>query len=224
MTHPLLRLDFYPTAVLMTQWKKQQNDHGSPTDARLLTPTTTYPVSIHDIATACTNIDFSSGFLPANTLFWQQRANTIRLGVYIPARRWQLQTAERSYHLPLPPLIFVGAGTSYHIFAVKKKPALSLPKGPLDQHAPLFHTPCPNVYSNGRVCAGSTPFPTCTAQTIHHALTLFMEGSHFNADLSNNKCRRHPHDVRQLWQELDGKKRFPLGQLIPMRCTLSDLL
>lgn len=216
MTHPLLRLDFYPTAVLMTQWNKQRNDLASPTDARLPTPTTTYPVSIHDVATACTKIDFSSGFLPPNTLFWQRRADTIRLGIYVPVRRWQLQTAERTYHLPLPPLIFVGAGTSYQIFAVKKRP--------LNQHAPLFHAPCPNVHNSGSICAGNTPFPTCTAQTIHQALTLFMERSHFNADLSNNKCRRHPHDVRQLWQALDGKKRFPLGQLVPMHLRLSELL
>lgn len=216
MTHPLLRLDFYPTAVLMTQWNKPQHDLASPTGACLPPQTTTYPVSIHDVATACTKIDFSSGFLPPNTLFWQQRADTIRLGIYVPARRWHLQTAERTYHLPLPPLIFVGAGTSYQIFAVKKRP--------LDQQAPLFYAPCPNVYSSGSICAGNTPFPVCTTQTIHHALTLFMEGSHFNADLSNNKCRRHPHDVRQLWAEIDGKKRFPLGQLVPMQRTLSHLL
>jgi hypothetical protein len=44
---------------------------------------------------------------------------------------------------------------------------------------------------------------------------LFIEGSLFNADLSRGKCQSHPEDVRQLWSELDGRKRFPLSELVP---------
>jgi hypothetical protein len=41
-----------------------------------------------------------------------------------------------------------------------------------------------------------------------------MENSLFNGDLSRGKCRRYPDDVRQLWAELEGKKRFPLSELV----------
>jgi hypothetical protein len=50
-----------------------------------------------------------------------------------------------------------------------------------------------------------------------------MEGSLFNADLITGKCRSHPDDVRRLWIDLDGKKRFPLSELMPMQMTLNRL-
>ena len=199
---PRLRLDFYDTAVLLSRWED---------DGRLLT----HPVSVHDVVSACTSVALSSGMLPANTLFWGQQANTTTLGIYVPARRWQVQTAERHYHLAMPPFVFVGSGTAYKIFAVKKRPS-----GEVD---PLYHAPCPNVHITGGICQGNAPFPTCAPQTIQVTLKLFMEGSLFNADLSQGKCRSHPDDVRQLWAELDGRPRFPLSELIPTQSSLQTL-
>lgn len=200
---PRLRLDFYNTAVLMTRWQ----DNGS---------LTTYPVSVHDVVSACTNVELSSGLLPANTLFWKQRANQAMLGVYVPARRWHVQTDDRTYHLPMPPFVFVGSGSSYKIFAVKKRP--------LSEAVSLYHAPCPNVHSSGGICQGNTPFPVCSPQTIQQALQLFMEGSLFNADLSQGKCQSHPDDVRDLWAELDGRRRFPLSELVLAQMRLQNLL
>jgi hypothetical protein len=51
-----------------------------------------------------------------------------------------------------------------------------------------------------------------------------MEESYFNTDLSQGKCHRHPDDVRRLWAELDGKKRFPLSELVACGRTLWNLL
>ena len=200
---PCLRLDFYDTAVLLSRWEE---------DGRLLT----HPVSVHDVVSACTNVALSSGMLPANTLFWGQQANTTMLGIYVPARRWRLQTAERHYHLPMPPFVFVGSGTAYKIFAVKKRPS-----GEDDR---LYHVPCPNVHTTGGICQGNAPFPDCSPQTIQAALKLFMEGSLFNADLSRGKCRSYPDDVRQLWAELDGRPRFPLSELASAQMRLRNLL
>ena len=197
-----LRLDFYSTNILMSQWQA---------DGRL----STYPVSIHDVVTACTSVEMSSGLLPPNTLFWRQQANLTMLGIYVPARRWTVQTDERSYHIPLPPFVFVGHGTSYKIFAVKKRPS--------DERARLYHAPCPNVHTTGNICQGNTPFPTCSPQNMQTALTLFIEDSYFNADLSNGKCQSYPDDVRQLWVNLDGKKRFPLKELVPTQRMLRNL-
>ncbi|MCP4994666.1 MAG: hypothetical protein GY934_12900, partial [Gammaproteobacteria bacterium] len=190
---PRLRLDFYKSAVLMSQWQE---------DGRI----TSYPVSIHDVVTACTKVDLSSGLLPTNTLFWQQQANQMVLGIYVVARRWWVQTEGRSYHLPMPPFVFVGNGSSYRIFAVKKRPS--------SEHDHLYHTPCPNVHTTGGICQGNTPFPVCSPQRIEQALHLFLEGSLFNADLSRGKCQYYPEDVRTLWADLDGRKRFPLSELV----------
>lgn len=200
---PRLRLDFYSSAVLMSRWED---------DGRLAT----YPVSVHDVVSACTNVQLSSGLLPPNTLFWKQQANQVMLGIYVPARRWRVQTEERGYHVPMPPFVFVGYGSSYHVFAVKKRPS--------NGQASLYHAPCPNVHTHGGICQGNTPFPVCSPQHIQTALTLFLEGSLFNADLSRGKCQSYLEDVRELWAELDGRKRFPLSELVPAQMTLWNLL
>jgi len=70
---PRLRLDFYSSAVLMSRWEG---------DGRLAT----YPVSVHDVVSACTNVQLSSGLLPPHTLFWKQQADQVMLGIYVPAR------------------------------------------------------------------------------------------------------------------------------------------
>ncbi|HRQ42145.1 MAG TPA: hypothetical protein PLD25_29855 [Chloroflexota bacterium] len=200
---PRLRLDFYNTTVLMSRWE----DNG-----RLAT----YPVSVHDVVSACTNVQLSSGLLPPNTLFWKQQANQVMLGIYVPARRWKVQTEEHSYHVPMPPFVFAGYGSSYYVFAVKKRPS--------SEHDQLYHAPCPNVHTHGGICQGNTPFPIYSPRNIQTALTLFLEGSLFNVDLSRGKCRSHPEDVRQLWAELDGRKRFPLGELVPTGRTINSVI
>ncbi|MCA9959164.1 MAG: hypothetical protein KC443_09020 [Anaerolineales bacterium] len=226
---PRLRLDFYETAVVMSRWAG---------DGRVVA----YPVSVHDVVGACTDIPLSSGLLPANTLFWGQQGPITTLGIYVPARRWRVNSdigsgfEIRPYHVPMPPLVFVGRGAAYRIFAVKKRPATSLcavqalhaefGKSPRlsGVDARLYHAPCPNVHPTGDICQGNTPFPGCSPQTIQAALTLFMEGSLFNADLSQGKCRSHPDDVRQLWAEWDGRSRFPLSELVPTSTCLQALL
>ena len=180
------------------------------------TAVTSYPVSALDVAAACTKLTAASGFLPANTLFWRQNGRVAALGIYVPARRWTVQTPAATRQIPLPPLVFAGEGRSYLIFAVKRRPQ--------DGQAQLYHAPCPNVGENGRICAGNTPFPVCSEQTIDSALTLFMTGSYFNNHQAAYKCRAFPDDVRQLWAQLEGKDRFPLGQLVASRWRLCALL
>jgi PRTRC genetic system protein B len=190
----------------------------------------TYPVSVHDVVSACTRVEMSSGLLPANTLFWKQRANQAVIGIYVPARRWQVQceTANDSevqgYQLPMPPFVFVGSGTAYQIFAVKRRPKVDVGQGQRNRQTRLFHAPCPNVHNSGSICQGNTPFPICSPETVHRTLQLFMEGSLFNADLSNGKCQSYSDHVRRLWAELDGRKRFPVSELEPMTTTLAELL
>ena len=220
---PELRLDFYETAVLMSKWSD---------DGRLQT----YPVDVHDVVGACAKIEMRSSLLPANALFWGQRGDKTMLGIYVPARRWQMQTDVRRYHLPMPPFVFIGVGTMYQIFAIKKRPfrqSSTQPfiKRPFQQSSTqkainiqLYHAPSPNVYGSGGICSGNTPFPACSSETIQTALKLFMEDSTFNADLCTGKCNSHQDDIRHLWEKLDGKKRFPLGELVPMNMRLQDLM
>ena len=208
---PELRLDFYETAVFMSKWAA---------DGRVQT----HPVDVHDIVGACAKMEMRSSLLPANTLFWGRRGNMTMLGIYVPARRWRIQTDARHYHLPMPPFVFVGMGTAYKVFAIKKRPFRQSAKQSSDHTIQLYHAPCPNVFTDGGICSGNTPFPACSPETIQTALRLFMEDSTFNADLCTNKCNSHKDDIRHLWEKLDGKKRFPLKELVPMNMHLQDLL
>jgi hypothetical protein len=182
----------------------------------------THPVSVHDAVSACSNIGLSSGLLPANTLFWKQQGNRPEIGIYVPARRWRMRVDSanreeaRTYHIPMPPLVFVGSGNAYQIYAVKRRPR--------DDYERLYHAPCPNVHHHGGICSGNTPFPVCSPQTIETALSLFMENSLFNGDLSRGKCRRYPDDVRQLWAEFEEKTYFPVSELVRSEAVLWNLL
>lgn len=167
---PKIRLDFYESAIFLTRF-----DDGG---------VTTYPVSVHDVAHACASIPLTTGLLPPNTLFWERQGDALTLALFVPARRWHMQLADgRNYHLPMPPFIFAGRGTTYYAYAVKAK---ARPRQP---PIPLWRMPCPNVHGNGQICPGNTPFPECSAATIEAALQLVMEGSQFNADLAAHKCR-----------------------------------
>jgi hypothetical protein len=169
-------------------------------------------VAVDDLVAAFSRVPVSSGLLPANCLFWGRENGQIRIAIYVPSRRWQLQTAERIFHVPLPPLVFIGAGDQYSIFAVKCRPRQMPFK--------LYHCPTPNVHPTGVVCQGSAPFPGCASVTIERALNLFLEGSLFNGDLAANRCRSFPADVRELWAQLEGAKRFPTGELLLARARL----
>jgi hypothetical protein len=201
---PLVRLDFYDSAVILSRYQQ-----GNPPAV------TTYPVSMTDIAAACAQLSVATGLLPPETLFWRSQGNVVSLAVFVPARPWLAQIGKERLLVPLPPFIFSGRERQYSVYAVKERP--------IDSRAPLYHFPAPNVNGNGLICAGSAPFPECRPESIYDALRLFLEGSRFNNDLSANKCRAFPKNVGELWRELDGKRKFPLKELVPMQRQLREL-
>ena len=137
---PLVRLDLYEQAIILTRFQEKG--------------TASYPVSVHDLAAALTDVPVSSGLLPANTLFWQRREGQTYIGIYVPGRRWTVLVGERQLTVPMPPLIFTGRGNHYAVYAIKRRPR--------DAHCRLYHAPCPNVHSHGAICQGNAPFPICT--------------------------------------------------------------
>jgi PRTRC genetic system protein B len=202
---PLVRLDFYDSAVILSRYHE-----GAPPAV------TAYPVSMTDVAAACAQLAVSTGLLPPETLFWRSQGNVVSLAVFVPARPWLVQAGEERLLVPLPAFIFSGRERQYSVYAVKERP--------VDGRALLYHFPAPNVHSDGRICAGSAPFPDCRPESIYDALRLFLEGSRFNNDLSTNKCRAFPNNVGELWRKLDGKRKFPLKELVPMQQQLRELL
>ncbi len=194
---PLARLDLYNEAVIMTKF-----DHNS---------STSYPVSIHDLSAAFGTLPSSSGLLPRNTLFHGRNQGQEFVGVFIKAAKHVVTVNEATMTIPLPPAIFIGCGKRYVIHAVKEYPSAA--------RMQLYHYPSPNVGSDGRICAGDTPFPTCNVKTIMSAWRLFLM-SRFNRHLSTQKCRSFPNNIIKLWETLDGSEEFPHAELIISRANL----
>jgi PRTRC genetic system protein B len=199
---PLVRLDLYEQAIILTRFKEKGM--------------ASYPVSVHDLAAALADVPVSSGFLPANTLFWQRREGESQIGIYVPGRKWAVLIGERQLTIPMPPLIFTGRGNHYAVYAIKRRPR--------DAHCRLYHAPCPNVHLHGAICQGNAAFPICTPETIMPSLSLFLESSSFNGDLAQGKCQSHPDNVLTLWETLVRKKHFPKSEMVPTGKTLSSLL
>lgn len=129
--HPRIRLDLYEEVVILSRYEGGERR-------------TSYSVAIDDLVAAFSRVSISSGLLPPNCLFWGRENGQTRLAVYVPGRRWRLQTAGRTFRAPLPPLVFLGAGVQYRVYAVKRRPRAT----PTE----LYHCPTPNVHADGVIC------------------------------------------------------------------------
>lgn len=180
-------------------------------------PAAAFEVSPADLATAFSGVPLATGLLPKNCLFYARSGQGERLAVYLPASVRTMAVAvmqkRTEFKIPLPPLVFVGQGASYWIHAVKQYP------GPDEG---LFLAPLPNVHNDGLICAGSVKFPGCSSATIYKAADAFF-ASDFNLDLAAGKSKKKT-NLLELWEGLQGKDNYPVGDLVPSRISLADLV
>ncbi|MGV0976385.1 MAG: hypothetical protein ACOYBO_10695 [Azonexus sp.] len=163
-------------------------------------PGATYPVTAASVANAFNMFGASTGLLPANTLFWQQRGGQMQIGVWIEPRTVTINIRRsklEQWTIPLPGMIFLGSGKQYAVYAATERPAHASDR--------VYRCPLPNVYPDGHICQGSVPFPVCAIDTIDQAVRLFFE-SEFNQDLAGQA-------LIELLKSLNGKHTFPIAQL-----------
>jgi len=176
-------------------------------------------VSARDITMALLReVPMSSGLLPRNTLWWRQNKNGPEFALWRPPAVWKAALMleafkpPRRFKLPLPGLIFIcSPGRQPRIYAAKKRPA-----SPRDviYHAPLF-----NVFSSGDTCAGTHKFPPNVSEIPESFFTsFFTREAQFN-----DRSKKYPKDLLQLWEELDGKAKYPLKDLVRIG-TIKDIL
>jgi len=173
-----LRLDLFEESIVITRY----NDDGI--------PVTCYEIGPDDLASAFSGIPLSTGLLPRNCLSYARRDGQELISIYIPPGRhtlvaWLDPEQKAEFDLPLPGFVFVGQGVQYRIFAIKQRPG---------NRERLFRPPLPNVFGDGRICAGNVNFPPCTAKTIHEAARLFFT-SEFNHDLAQSKSAEYQENV-----------------------------
>lgn len=201
-----MELRFYDKLILMTRRERGQ--------------WTSYPVTADALASQLARVPVTSGLLPFGALASGRLGGEPFVVVYEPARIATLATPQRSYTVPVPPLLVAGCGRQYRIFAV------SVPTQPTESTLPLYVPPFPNAYDDGRICWGSVGQLPEAGRQIRQVLKLFLEESFFNAHVANEKSRKYPTSVIALWQELDAAQatEYPLDDLIPATVRLDWLL
>ncbi|MDP2949629.1 MAG: hypothetical protein Q8P22_08845 [Chloroflexota bacterium] len=172
---------------------------------------TTRPVSALDVAKAFfSEIPLGSGILPDGALWWSSSREGREVALWVSPRVWpvalQLEAFKppRRMKLPMPGLVFIcQAGRPPRVFAAKRRPD---GPGQILYHAPLF-----NVFQDGRTCSGTQRYgPDIGKHPWEFMTSFFTEAAH-----TRGRSRSHPDNLLALWEELEGKRRYPLGDLAP---------
>ncbi len=158
-----------------------------------------------------------SGWLPYGVCRWGRQPAGDWMVRWYPPARYTLQIGDPQHpgaltlDVPLPGMVFAGMGSTYYVWATKEQTCAL--------ETPLFAAPLPNVYHDGRICYGAHTPPAVSAEawpTIDTAWRLFIT-TPFLGDLSQQKSRAHPEDVRTVLAQVahDASSHYPLKDLIP---------
>ncbi|MDO8690682.1 MAG: hypothetical protein Q7R39_11850 [Dehalococcoidia bacterium] len=176
-------------------------------------------VSARDLTMGFLNeVQLMSGILPEGALWWSQTRQATEVALWRPPRIWPValqmepfKPAER-LKAPMPGLVFVcRPGQAPLVFAAKRRP-----QGPEDM---LYHAPLFNVDASGRSCAGTHTYPDNLADIPESFFVSFFTPHVAQARLS----RRYGDDLLRVWREIDGRKRYPIGDLVKC-CRVGDIM
>ncbi len=179
----------------------------------------TYPVDMRDVAHAlASELSFSTGLLPDGALWWSNTSAGPVYAIYQEPKIWKVALQERidkpprRFTIPLPGLIFLcSPGIAPWVYAVKKKPTKL---GDIVYEAPLC-----NIFENGRSCPGNNKYPTEVGEIVDSFFRSFFTAS---ADLRDRSVK-FPATVVHLWEFLNGKKQYPMEDLVK-HGTVLDLM
>jgi len=200
-----LRVDFHHQAVMMTYFE------GATVESKV--------VSALDIAHALAGeLSYGSGLLPDKTLWWLNTRSGPVVALYVEPQIRQLALQRdinkppRRFKIPLPGMIFLcRPATAPWVYAVKRKPT--------KETDAVYHAPLANVFNNGRSCPGSHKFPDRVADVVQSFFISFFSET---ADL-RKRSKKFPENIIHLWEFLDGKKQYPMDDLVQVG-TVRDLL
>jgi len=192
-----MRLDIHNEAIILRSFRE-----GA---------TFVRPVSALDVARALAfRTEISSGILPPDTIWWQLIRGEPVVGLWRPPRLWKLAlqleafAPPRRFKLPMPGLLFFcRRGQPPSVFASEKRPT--------NDGWPLYHAPLFNVFRDGRTCQGTHEYPDTIQEIPESFMTSFFTiGAH-----PEGRSKKYPDNLLKLWEELNGKKHYPLKDLMP---------
>ena len=171
---------------------------------------TTRVISARDVALAfLREFPLMSGLLPESALWWSHGKQGEEVALWRPAKVWPvaLQTEPfqppRRMSLPMPGLIFIcSPGRPPNVYAAKRRPT--------SIEDTIYHAPLFNIFSDGRTCPGTHQYPEDLVEVPESFFTSFFTPT---ADY-RGRSQKYPDDLLGLWEELDGKKRYPLKDLV----------
>lgn len=91
-----------------------------------------------------------------------------------------------------------------------------------DPKAEAFHAPFANIYEDGRICWGKNR-PKTNGPKDGWVWKLFFM-SPFNQDLANRKSKKYPENINQMLKNLDGKKKYPIADLISFNKNIGTVI
>lgn len=190
------RLDFYQDTTILYLLNKEV--------------ITTRVVSARDVALALLReVPLSSGLLPEGALWWKQGKDGVEIALWRPPKVWSIALVTESlkpprrFKLPMPGLIFIcSPGKPPKVYAAKRKPKTR----DTIYHAPLF-----NLFNDGRTCPGTHKFP----DDVDGMPESFFQSFFSREAQYGGRSKKYPDDLLKLWVKLDGKKRYPIGDLQP---------
>lgn len=188
-----VRVDFYDTMVIL------HYVNGGLYESRI--------VSARDVALALMGeTDFVSGLLPQKTLCWGPG----RIALWEDPRVWPVAIQLEPFKppvrmkLPMPGLIFIcRPGQPPWVYAAKKRPQ--------SMRAIIYNAPLFNIYNNGSSCPGNHKYP----QKLEEIPKSFFMAFFSVAASPAQRSKKYPEHLLKLWQELDGRTKYPMDDLVP---------
>ncbi len=176
-------------------------------------------VSADEIANVFTrHMGFSSGLLPQDALWWNQGETGHSVALWRPPQVWSVALQREAFkpparlRLPMPGLLFVcSPGRAPWVYAAHGRPS--------DPEQQLFRAPAFNVFSDGRACPGSHRFP----EEVGLIPESFFQSFFSLTGDSRSRSIKHPENLHDLWEELDGKTEYPMEDLVP-QCTVAHAM
>ena len=164
------------------------------------------------------HLDFSSGLLPDNALWWNQGETGQVVALWRPPQVWPVALQREAFQpparlrLPMPGLVFVcSPGRAPWVYAALERPTNS--------EQQLYRAPAFNVFRDGRVCPGSHRFP----EEVGRIPESFFQSFFSLTGDSQGRSKQHPDNLQALWEELDGKAEYPVEDLVP-QCTVGHVM
>ena len=166
---------------------------------------------------ALENEPTDTGWLPNSVIRHGNSVSGNWVVCFLPRQRYDLQINEEQLHLPLPSFIFMGIGSSYFLWSVKKKQ--------FEPNLILYHAPLPNVMTDGRICWGNVFPPLVSFSNIESTWFKFISST-FNQDYTQGKSRKSNNIVEclQLLNQkvkVSSRCRYPISDLVPVRDKLT---